>query len=130
MRSMLILERDFLLSNLYWIVLLALVALIALVYLVEFLLARHRMGKKEGEKAVLKGKEDYLVSLGGADNVLTHKLTGSRIVLTLVDQGKIDREALTKTGITGFIEKSDQLTLVAGNAKEIYSLLFPEDVGE
>lgn len=124
---MLFLERDFLLSNLYWIVLVALALLVGAVYLVDFLIVRKRKSLSSDKKKIAP-RGDYLLSLGGEANIVSHKLTGSRIVLVLVDQSKIDREALKKTGITGFIEKSDQLTLVAKNAKDVYSLLFGEDV--
>lgn len=127
MRAMLFLERDFLLSNLYWIVLVALALLVGAVYLVDFLIVRKRKSLSSDKKKIAP-RGDYLLSLGGEANIVSHKLTGSRIVLVLVDQSKIDREALKKTGITGFIEKSDQLTLVAKNAKDVYSLLFGEDV--
>ncbi len=126
---MLYLERDFLLSNLYWIVLVALALLVGAVYLVDFLIVRKRKSLSSDKKKIAP-RGDYLLSLGGEANIVSHKLTGSRIVLVLVDQSKIDREALKKTGITGFIEKSDQLTLVAKNAKDVYSLLFGEDVAK
>lgn len=124
---MLFLERDFLLSNLYWIVLVALALLVGAVYLVDFLIVRKRKSLSSDKKQIAP-RGDYLLSLGGEANIVSHRLVGSRIVLVLVDQSKIDREALKKTGITGFIEKSDQLTLVAKNAKDVYSLLFGEDV--
>ena len=125
-KAMIIYARDFYLTNLWWIVLLALVALIGIVYLIDFLIVRKRKSLKEAPAKPSRGA--YLSSLGGEANVLSHKLTGSRIVLTLVEYKKIDRDALKKTGITGFIEKSDQLTLVSRDAKEIYKLLFGEDV--
>lgn len=126
---MLFLERDFLLSNLYWIVLIALVLLVGAVYLVDFLIVRKRKSLSSDKKKIAP-RGDYLLSLGGEANIVSHRLVGSRIVLVLVDQSKIDREALKKTGITGFIEKSDKLTLVAKNAKDVYSLLFGEDVAK
>lgn len=126
---MLFLERDFLLSNLYWIVLVALALLVGAVYLVDFLIVRKRKSLSSDKKKIAP-RGDYLLSLGGEANIVSHRLVGSRIVLVLVDQSKIDREALKKTGITGFIEKSDQLTLVAKNAKDVYSLLFGEDVAK
>lgn len=126
---MLFLERDFLLSNLYWIVLIALALLVGAVYLVDFLIVRKRKSLSSDKKKIAP-RGDYLLSLGGEANIVSHRLVGSRIVLVLVDQSKIDREALKKTGITGFIEKSDQLTLVAKNAKDVYSLLFGEDVAK
>lgn len=126
---MLFLERDFLLSNLYWIVLVALALLVGAVYLVDFLIVRKRKSLSSDKKKIAP-RGDYLLSLGGEANIVSHRLVGSRIVLVLVDQSKIDREALKKTGITGFIEKSDQLTLVAKNAKDVYSLLFGKDVAK
>ena len=99
---MLFLERDFLLSNLYWIVLVALALLVGAVYLVDFLIVRKRKSLSSDKKKIAP-RGDYLLSLGGEANIVSHKLTGSRIVLVLVDQSKIDREALKKPGITGFI---------------------------
>jgi phosphotransferase system IIB component len=51
---------------------------------------------------------------------------GSRIVLTLKDYSKINRPLLQEAGVTGFIEKSDKLTLVVKeNAEMVYETLFP-----
>lgn len=66
-------------------------------------------------------------ALGGPDNVLTKSCQGSRIVLTCKDYGIIDRQALKKAGVTGFIQSEDKLTLVVkGGASAVYASLFPE----
>lgn len=70
----------------------------------------------------------YLFALGGDSNILTHSRTGSRIVLTLNDYSLIQKDVLLELGVTGFIEKSDKLTLVIkDDAERVYKVLFPND---
>ena len=105
-----LLSQDFLLTNLWWIILVAIVFVAAL----SFLLAR--LFKKKGpspKKSLPKADpEGCLLSLGGPENVIEHNLTGSRIVLRLKDYKVVDKESLLRLGVDGFIEKSDKLTLV------------------
>ena len=70
---------------------------------------------------------DNLQAIGGKDNVLSHSLSGSRIILHLKDYSKVEREKLKKAGAIGFIMKSDKLTIVfKENAKDVYQNLFKE----
>ena len=116
-------HSQFLLANLWWIVLISVIVLASLVLLIS-----HILGKRKQKKILeARGERTELVNaLGGMDNVLTHELFGSRIVLTLKDYSLVDKAILrTRAGVTGFIEKTDKLTLVIKDrAKEVYDEIF------
>ena len=114
-------NTDFFLTNLWWIITLVVLFGFALYFLVAFLVSK----KKEGEKPIEKSA--YLTALGGEDNILSHKRIGSRIILCLKDYSLLDKEKLKEAGVIGFIQKSDQLTLVAdSDSKKVYETLFNE----
>jgi phosphotransferase system IIB component len=113
---------DFLLSNLYWIVGLSLIALIAIVILIDRLVRKRRAKKGKGPDRDL-----YLEALGGENNIISKSLEGSRIVLSLKDYTRVNRDKLRDAGVTGFIQMQDKLTLVIkGGAEEVYKRLFHE----
>jgi|LAHS01.1.fsa_nt_gb phosphotransferase system IIB component len=117
-------ETDkFFFQNLWWIVLLGVAALIGLYFLFSFL---YHQGKAK-KKAPKVDQSKYLSALGGEENILAHELIGSRIVVSLKDYTKINRPLLEEAGVTGFIEKSDKLTLVIKtNAKAVYEAIFTD----
>jgi phosphotransferase system IIB component len=109
-------------QNLYWIIAIVVVGLILLYFLLSYFLHKAKLKKQSRTPDQAK----YLSALGGADNILSHELIGSRIVLSLKDYSKINRPLLQEAGVTGFIEKSDKLTLVVKeNADVVYRTLFP-----
>src|SRR5574344_1923391 len=109
MTSPIIFETDFFVSNLWWIVALGVILLLLLYYLIDKLLSE-RKAKKEAIPTIDEGK--YLLALGGDENIISHELAGSRIVLTLRSYQAVDKVLLREAGVAGFIEKSDKLTLV------------------
>lgn len=112
-------------QNLWWIILISVLAAIAIAGLATFSIVRHL--RKNKEAAISVDTEMCRLSLGGLDNVIAHKREGSRIVLVLKDGKMLDKERLKKAGVTGFIEKSDKLTLVVKErAEELYGQLFGE----
>jgi phosphotransferase system IIB component len=105
-----------LLTSLWWIVLLV-VSAITLAAIAFSFFYRKKISDESGKTA----KEAFLDALGGRDNILSASLNGSRIVLKLASTASVDREALKKSGITGFVLLSDKLTLVSkDHAAEIY----------
>ncbi len=69
----------------------------------------------------------YMEALGGADNIVSHNLVRSRIVLTLKDYDLVDKEKLKEAGVDGFIMMSEKLTLVIkGDAEAVNRAIFPE----
>lgn len=123
MSLLLVALSDFLLGNLWWIVGLSVVALIGFIWLFDFLYHRH--SKKAEQKAIDEGL--YLAALGGRDNVLEKKLEGSRIIVKLKDYSLLNKDKLHDAGVTGFIQMSDQLTLVIKkDAAAVYDKIFNE----
>lgn len=98
------------------------ILLLLLYYLIDKLLSE-RKAKKEAIPTIDEGK--YLLALGGDENIISHELVGSRIVLTLRSYQAVDKVLLREAGVAGFIEKSDKLTLVIkDNAAEVYRKIF------
>lgn len=111
-----IFAEDFLLGNLWWIVLAALLLLFAGFFFLEGFLSR-----RKAVRQTQADREACLEALGGAANIVSAAKEGSRIVLRLRDYGKIDEAKLKKAGIASFIRQSDKLTLIAKDkADEIY----------
>lgn len=101
----------------------ALIIIVALAILFPYYLKR-----KKGKPAPrLIDKTAYVTALGGAENILSKELKGSRIVLHLADNSKVDKEKLKEAGVDGFILMSDKLTLVLkGDAEAAYKTIFGE----
>ena len=119
-----IVYSDFLLKNLWWIVLIALALLFLAFFFIEHrskLIKRKKKSEVTNEKASL-----YLEALGGENNVEEKKLEGSRIVVKLKDYNAVNRDKLREAGVSGFIQMSDRLTLVIKeNAAGVYNKIFP-----
>lgn len=120
MNTLLSYAGDFFLSNLWWIIALTVFLAFCVYFLISFLVT-----KKKGKKVA--SKNEYLLALGGENNILSHKRVGSRIVLELKDYSLLDKTKLKEAGIAGFIQKSDRLTLITeASSEEVYRLLFGE----
>ncbi len=119
---MVYLVDEFLLKNLWWVILLTVICLAGIVILLSYIVY-----KKKKEPTRVVNISDNLQAIGGKDNVLSHSLSGSRIVVRLKDYSKLEREKLKKAGAVGFILKSDKLTIVfKDDAKAVYQDLFRE----
>ncbi|MBR3674891.1 MAG: hypothetical protein IKN69_01960 [Bacilli bacterium] len=82
-------------------------------------------GKKRLKSLPIASKSEYFDALGGEDNYIDSSREGSRIIVHLKDYSKINKEKIKEAGVTGFIEKSDKLTLVVkDNAEEVYEKIF------
>lgn len=113
-------ENEFLIKNLWWIVLLGLVLISGIAFMATYFLRSKKLEKKN-----IININDNLSAIGGKDNVISHSLFGSRIILVLKNYDLVDKEKLKKAGATGFILKSDKLTIVfKDKAKEVYKSLF------
>lgn len=113
--------NDFLLKNLWWMIAIAVLIAIGAFFLIEALIAK----KKKNPKVKIATKSEYLLALGGEDNILEKELKGSRIVVKLTDYSKVDEEKLKEAGVTGFIKMSDKLTLVIKDKAEVaYKVIF------
>ena len=116
--------NDFLRDNALWLCLI--VAGIILVILgVIFFVHLARKKKNKAPKRVIEASA-YLEALGGADNVISHQLVRSRIILELKDYDLFNKEKLKEAGVDSFIMMSNKLTLVIqGDAEGVNAAIFP-----
>lgn len=119
--------NDFLRDNALWMCLI-IVGVILVVLFIVFLIAMHRRKKKA--KQVTKRAINvtaYMKALGGAENIISHSLVRSRIILELKDYDLVNKEELKKAGVDGFIMMSNKLTLVIqGDAELVNKAIFGE----
>lgn len=107
---------DFLLQNLWWIILLGVVVLLGLIWLISFLISKNPK-KRKGKV----GDIDIFTYLGGKDNVLSFTVHGSRVIVKLKNKNLLQREELKTLGVKGFVEKEEDITIVLSNElKERY----------
>lgn len=107
---------DFLLQNLWWIILLGVVVLLGLIWLISFLISKNPK-KRKGKV----GDIDIFAYLGGKDNVLSFTVHGSRLIVKLKNKNLLQREELKALGVKGFVEKEEDITIVLSNElKERY----------
>lgn len=107
---------DFLLQNLWWIILLGVVVLLGLIWLISFLISKNPK-KRKGKV----GDIDIFTYLGGKDNVLSFTVHGSRLIVKLKNKNLLQREELKTLGVKGFVEKEEDITIVLSNElKERY----------
>ncbi len=104
----------FLKANALWIAL-VLVGIIAIT--VALILIFGRKAKKAAPQIAEKSK--WVEALGGSENIASSEAFGSRLVVTLVDKSKMDKEALKALGVTNFIEMSDKVTLLLEDKAEL-----------
>jgi len=103
------------------------VAAVIVIILAAFLIAsirrRGKGGRAPRKKIVASA---YIEALGGADNIVSHNLVRSRIVLELRNYDLVDKDKLKEAGVDGFIMMSDKLTLVIkGDAEAVNKAIFP-----
>ena len=103
----------------------ALIALGVIILGVLIFLLIKIFSKKRVKSLPIASKSEYFEALGGEDNYIDSSREGSRIIVHLKDYSKINKEKIKEAGVTGFIEKSDKLTLVVkDNAEEVYEKIF------
>lgn len=116
MMFILLFSVDFLLQNLWWIILLGVVVLLGLIWLISFLISKNPK-KRKGKV----GDIDIFTYLGGKDNVLSFTVHGSRLIVKLKNKNLLQREELKALGVKGFVEKEEEITIVLSNElKERY----------
>ena len=117
--------NDFLKDNALWLALGA-AGLLVLVLTIVLIVSLLKKKKVKAPKRTIDASI-YLAALGGAENVVSHELVRSRIVLVLNDYSIVDKEKLKEAGVDGFIMMSNKLTLVIkGDAEAVNRAIFPE----
>ena len=118
--------NDFLRENSLWLAL-GVAGLILLILLIVLIVSLSKRKKTPAAPKRVIVASAYMEALGGAENIVSHNLIRSRIVLTLKDYDLVDKEKLKEAGVDGFIMMSEKLTLVIkGDAEAVNAAIFPE----
>lgn len=121
--------NSFLRDNALWLALaVAGVILVILLITLFVCLSKRKKGSPKAGKGRPINASAYIAALGGEDNILSHKLMRSRIVLELKDYDAVDKEKLKEAGVDSFIMMSNKLTLVIqGDAEKVNRAIFLEE---
>lgn len=106
----------FLKNNALWIAL-AIVAVIVIVAVLLILLNRNKKNKKE--KIDDTPNDEWVLALGGKENILEVSATGSRLTVKLQDINNCDKDKLKALGVSNIVTMSDKLVLVVEDKAEI-----------
>lgn len=81
--------------------------------------------KVKEEKLIFEHSDDkFIEALGGSENIISYELKGkSRLVLTLKDYSKLNKEELKKFYIDRFLEMSEKIILVGNNLSPLNDIL-------
>ena len=116
-------DFEIFLKNYAWLLCLIVVAIIAITIVVIFIIKNRRKGR--GKKLISKAPvEEWLIALGGKENILDIYSTGSRLSAKIDDTSKVNREALKELGVSSIVMMSDKITLVTNldNEKIVESI--------
>ena len=106
----------FLKNNGIWIAV-AIVAVIAIT--VVLILVLGKRNNKKGQQPDIAEKSDWVIALGGEDNLISSEALGSRLVVILKDKSLMDKEQLKRMGVTNIIEMSEKVTLLLEDKAEL-----------
>ena len=97
-------------------------ALAIIIFVILFFVFRKRKEPEEIEEKI--DDDQWLKALGEVDNIKSVSVRGSRLSLELLDDKKIDRDALTSLGVKSIITMSNKLILVIEkNAEEVANII-------
>lgn len=99
------------LRNYAWILCVAVVVIIILTIIIIFLV-KNRKPSKPKKIVSVASADEWVEALGGNDNIVDVSSTGSRLSIKIKNRDLINRDALTKLGVTSIVLMSDKVTLV------------------
>ena len=98
--------------------------LIAVAIVLILVLSKNKKSKKISKQDVIIDTNEWLLALGGKDNILEKNATGSRLVVKLNDPSKLNEEKLKELGVSNILKMSNKITLVfEDQAEKILSQL-------
>ena len=103
--------NNFLSSYAFYIAL-GVVILIAVAIVLIVILSRRKKQPKINKQDVVIDTNEWLIALGGKENILEKEAKGSRLVLKLNDPEKINEEKLKELGVSNIMKMSNKITLV------------------
>lgn len=74
--------------------------------------------RKVDKKAIVVDNNEWLVALGGKDNITEVSATGSRLNVSVKDKEVLDKEKLVTLGVTSMMTMSNKVILVIEDKAE------------
>lgn len=106
----------FLKNNALWIAL----AIVAIIVIVLVILLLVNINRKKDKKAIDNtANDDWLIALGGKENILEVSATGSRLTVKLYDINNCDKNKLKELGVSNIVTMSDKLVLVVEDKADL-----------
>ncbi len=94
-----------------WVLCVAVVAVILLTILIVFII-RNKKNAKPKKLVSTASADEWVDALGGIDNIVEVSSMGSRLSIKIKNRDLLNRESLTKLGVTNIVLMSDKVTLV------------------
>lgn len=105
-------DFEIFLKNYAWLLCVIVVAIIIVVLVIVFVIKRNK--KVPTGKIVSEASSDeWALALGGLDNISDIYSTGSRLSILLKNPDLINRDELTKLGVSSIVLMSNKVTLVS-----------------
>lgn len=115
--------NNFLKSQAFWICLIvAIFIIITLIVLIVGLVRYHKKNKAPKQEPIGNSNE-WLDALGGKENILAVQGIGSRLKLQLKVKENINKQELSRLGVTSIIHMSETIILVIEDKAEKISEL-------
>ncbi len=91
---------------------LALGIVLIIVFVIAAILIFNKVNKRKTHKQVSTSYAPWIEALGGKNNIITANGNRSRLVISLKEISKINRESLDKLGVRSIITMNNKVTLV------------------
>lgn len=113
----------FLFEGLDYFYYIGLPVIVVILLIVLFLVIRN-FKKKKYLLSRNNANNEMLINLGGQDNIIEAKATGSRLSLVLKDYSIVNESRLKELGVSSIIKMSNKITLVIGaESQDIFNLI-------
>ena len=99
------------LRNYAWVLCVAIVVIILLTILIFFVI-KNKRPKKPKKEISTASPDEWVDALGGVENIVEVSSNGSRLSIKIKNRDLLNRDALTKLGVTSIVLMSDKVTLV------------------
>ncbi len=90
---------------------------IIIVTVLAIYLSAHQKKSTRAKKA--QEFQDFVMALGGNENIVQATFKGSRLSVVLHDYQLVDEKKLETLGVSSFIKMSNKITLVTAEAEKI-----------
>ena len=86
--------------------------LIAIAIVLIIVLSKRKGGEKISKQDVVIDTSEWIIALGGRENIIEKNATGSRLVIKVNNEELINYDRLKELGVTNVLKMSNKITLV------------------